>query len=179
MHYLNERKSDLEASGLPNSVNADESADNTDTSDLLGISCHALVSQLSRFCLDRQRPGSFLHMVLPSIAAERYPRKERWRGGLRSSPSSSTHLDLALCLGYAHLRTTRVSPHFQHLQRYAPDKCRVVAKVTPPQASRILQQSVQPLQTSALDPVSTIADSASMIIKRRPNTKHQLCFQLR
>jgi hypothetical protein len=55
---------------------------------------------------------------------------------------SSTHLDLTLCLGYAHLWTTRVSPHFQHLQRYVPDKCRVVAKITPPQASRILQQSV-------------------------------------
>jgi len=126
MHYLNERESALEASGLPNSVNAGESAGNTDTSDLLGISCHALVSQLSRFCLDRRRPRRFLHMFPPSITAtlscrdgESNPQHEKpgtkrsksfiggavagTRTALRNSPSSSTHLDLALRLGDAHL----------------------------------------------------------------------------
>src|ERR1700733_13851672 len=66
-----------------------------------------------------------------------------------------------------------ISAQSRELQPDMPEKGGIAAKIASPQTLRILHQSMQPLQTCALDPARAIADPSRVIIEGRSDTKHK------
>ncbi len=68
------------------------------------------------------------------------------------------------------LHSGRIFPQSQELTRNMPEECGVVAKVSLPQASRILHEPMQPLEACALDPSWAIPNLTRVIVECRSYT---------